>query len=123
MKLSKMQITGFGYLNNVTVTKNKSIIVINLKKDENSNEDIWLHCTACLEITNFVEKHLLEDLKNKRTVLIRFCAGYEKLSEAFYAMDNSNERIVVFNTKLETIESVYINGLYKSINQKQAVAV
>ena len=123
MKLSKMQITGFGYLKNATIIENKSLIAINLKGHENAKEDVWLHCTACSEISDFIKDKLLIDLRQGHTVLIKFCASYDGFAEAFNALDNSNKRLVIFNAKLEAIKAVFVNGSLRSFDLKQDIAV
>lgn len=123
MKLSKMQITGFGYLNNVVKTDKGNLIVVHLKDHDNPQEDIWLNCSANIEIDDYIKNNLLFELSKGSAILLKFQASYEGFSEVFYAQDNPYERIVVLNAYLEIIDAVYVDGLQKPINIKQNIAV
>lgn len=123
MKLSKMQITGFGYLNNVVKTDKGNLIVVHLKDHDNPQEDIWLHCSANIEIDDYIKNNLLFELSKGSAILLKFQASYEGFSEVFSSPDNPRERLVIFKAKLEIVEAVYVDGLPKSINIKQNIAV
>ena len=50
MKLSRIQIDGCGYINDVVLTGNGTKIIVHLTNHDNAEEDIWLHCSATTDI-------------------------------------------------------------------------
>ena len=116
MKFSKMQIVGFGYLTNVFKIGGKTTIVIHLDFHKNETEDVWLHCTACKNINDYIERELSYDLKKGNAIKLKFCANYKSFSEVFNELDKSDERIVIFNADLKAIDAVYVNNALKTVN-------
>ena len=126
MKLASIQIEGFGYLDHVVLTGNETSetrVVVHLKDHDNPKEDIWLQASVTAEISDYIKKELLLDIRKGSAVLADFRADYTGFSEVFYPPNEPNERMVIFKAHLTTIHAVYINGHLKSGSYKQQTAV
>lgn len=121
MKLAKMRIEGYAYLNDVIIVpcQDDITIILQLNEENNSHEMIRLKCLVPQDFKKYVISVLLAEYLKSQSILVKFEASYENFAEVFYTQNDQLDRIVLFDAKLEAIKAAYVNGALKSGDMRQ----